>query len=155
MILAGYILICISAIFLILGIIFLLIGKSTWKCTEMVTGEVVGMCMNAYDYNNGGTGNIAAGIKVGASSSPTTQCPIFEYTVNDVKYNRASNVAWNKSHIKKKMNQPQNIYYNPLNPKQASLLKQSALSIIGKVFVPIGIGILILSLIIIGLESSK
>lgn len=52
---------------------------------------------------------------------------------------------------KKKMNQPQNIYYNPLNPKQASLLKQSTLSIIGKVFVPISIGILLLSLIIIGL----
>lgn len=151
MILAGYILICISAIFLILGIIFFIVGKSTWKCTEMATGKIVGMCMNAYDYNHGGTGNTAAGIKAGASSSPTTQCPIFEYTVNGVNYNQASNVAWNKSYIKKKMNKPQNIYYNPLNPKQASLLKQSILSIIGKVFTPIGVGMFILSVVLIKL----
>lgn len=153
MILAGYILICISAIFLILGIIFLIVGKRTWKCTEMVTGEIVSMCINAYDYNNGGTGNLSAGIKIGTSNTPTTRCPIFEYIVNDVKYSRASNVAWNRSYIEKKMNKPQNIYYNPLNPKQASLLRQNTLSIIGKVFVPIGIGILILSLILIGVGS--
>ena len=151
MILAGYILICISAIFLILGVIFFIIGKSTWKCTEMVTGEIVGMCKNAYNYNQGGTGNTNTGIKVGASNSPTTKCPIFEYNINGVKYNRASNIAWNKSYIRKKMNKPQNIYYNPLNPKQASLLKQSMLSIIGKVFIPIGVGMFILSVVMIKL----
>lgn len=42
------------------------------------------MCMNTYDYNHGGTGNIAASIKMGASNRPTTQCPIFEYTINGV-----------------------------------------------------------------------
>ena len=115
----------------------------------MVTGEIVGMCKNTYNYNHGKTGNTAIGIKVGANNSPTTKCPIFEYTVNGVKYNQASNVAWNKSHIRKKMNKPQNIYYNPLNPKQASLLKQSVLSIIGKVFIPIGIGMFILSVVMI------
>ena len=54
----------------------------------MVTGEIVGMCKNAYNYNQDGTDNTNTGIKVGAGNTPATKCPIFEYNVNGVKYNR-------------------------------------------------------------------
>lgn len=148
MFLGGCIVAGIGTIFLFLGIIFWVIGKNTWKCTETVTGKIVDMCYNAYDYNCGGTGRVNIGVKVGGSSAGS-RCPIFSYVVNGIEYKRASNVAWNIGHIKRKMKQPQTIYYNPLNPRQASLIKQSILSIIGKVFIPIGFGMLILVLVLI------
>ncbi len=153
MVMGGYIVVGISTVFLFLGIMFFFVGKSVWKCTEMVTGEIVGMCMNAYDYNHGGKGNISIGIEMGGGNRGTTRCPIFVYRVNGVKYDRASNVAWNRGYIKRKMKKPQTIYYNPQNPKQASLLKQSAWSIVGKVFILVGFAALALGLILIKLGA--
>ena len=49
----------------------------------------------------------------------------------------------------KKMNQKRTIYYNPADPSEATLFKQSVLSIIGKVFLPIGSTMLILGLVLL------
>lgn len=103
MTIAGLIILGIGAIFLVLGIIFVAVGKTTWKCTGTTTGQIVDMCYNAYDYNHGGTGNKAVGISTGGGDA-MSRCPIFEYQVNGVTYRKASNVSYNKGQIAKKMN---------------------------------------------------
>lgn len=125
-------------LFLVLGIIFVMVGKMSFKCTEATEGSIIDMCYNAYDYNIGGSGNGAEGIYVGGSD-PGMYCPVFTYRVNGMKYTRASNVSWNLGQIKRKMNKPRTIYYNPENPEQASLTKQSFLAIIGKIFILAGV----------------
>lgn len=127
----------VGAFFLILGVIFVMIGRMKFKCTAETEGRIIDMCLNAYDYNNGNSGNTAIGIFVG-SSSPGMYCPIFTYRVNGVEYTRASNVSWNQGQIKRKMNKPRTVYYNPENPEQASLTKQSVFAVIGKIFIPLG-----------------
>lgn len=132
-----YIFAGVGMLFLVLGIIFVMVGKVSFKCTAATEGSIIDMCYNAYDYNNGGSGNRAVGIYVG-DSDPGMYCPIFTYRVNGMEYTRASNVSWNRGQIKRKMNKPRTIYYNPENPKQASLTKQSALAIMGKIFILVG-----------------
>lgn len=146
MFIAGCILAGIGAVFLVLGIIFFAVGKSTWHCTEAVTGQIVDMCKNAYEYNYGGTGNIK--IRTG-SGSTNTRCPVFIYIVNGIEYRRASNVAWDIGSIQRKMQQPQTVYYNPANPMEASLVKQSVFTILGKVFIPVGAALILIGVALI------
>jgi len=145
MFIAGCIVGGIGGVFLLLGITFCCVGKKIWKCTEQVNGRIVNMCMNAYDYNHGETGNSNIGIKIGGTS-PGTRCPVFSYMVNGVEYSRASNVAWNIGMIKRKMQQPQTIYYNPDNPQQSSLSRQSVWSTLGKVFILVGLVMIVVGL---------
>lgn len=137
MTIAGLIILGIGAIFLVLGIIFVAVGKTTWKCTGTTTGQIVDMCYNAYDYNHGGTGNKAVGISTGGGDA-MSRCPIFEYQVNGVTYRKASNVSYNKGQIAKKMNRQVSVSYNPENPQEASLSKRSSLSVVGLVFALVG-----------------
>lgn len=147
MIIGAYVFGGVGGFFLILGVIFVMIGKMKFKCTAETEGRIIDMCLNAYDYNNGNSGNVAVGIWVG-SSSPGMYCPIFAYRVNGVEYTRASNVSWNRGQIKRKMNKPRTIYYNPENPEQASLTKQSAFAVIGKIFIPLGVVCVVAGLLI-------
>lgn len=149
MFIAGCIVAGLGGAFFLIGIIFFWVGKKIWKCTEQVTGQIVDMCRNAFSYNNGGTGNSTFGVHVGGTSRGS-RCPIFSYTVNGITYRRASNVAWNIGYIKRKMQQPQTIYYNPQQPEQASLVRQSVFSIIGKVFIPVGIAMIVAGCVFIG-----
>lgn len=137
MIVAGFIILGIGALFLILGIIFMAVGKATWKCTGTTTGQIVDMCYNAYDYNHGGTGNKAVGISTG-DGGVLSRCPIFEYQVKGITYRRANNVSYNKGQIEKKMNRQVSVSYNPENPEEATLGKHSLLSVVGLVFALIG-----------------
>ncbi len=139
MFIAGCIVAGMGSLFLLLGIILFCVGKKTWNRTEQVTGTIVDMCRNAYDYNHGGTGNYDAfsGIRTG-SVHRATWCPIYTYTVNGVSYTRASNVSWDKRTVKRKMEVPQNVYYNPNDPKDSSLVKQSIVCLVGGIFLLVG-----------------
>lgn len=137
MMIVVYIVEGLALFFLILGIIFVIAGKLSFKCTAATEGRIIDMCFNAYDYNNGHSGSTAFGIRVG-SLEPGMYCPVFTYCVNGMEYTRASNVSWNRDQIKRKINKPRTIYYNPENPKQASLTKRSFLDIMGKIFILVG-----------------
>jgi len=145
---AGVIVAGAGILFLFLSIIFLIIGGMCRKCTACTKGRIVDMCYNAYDFNNGGSGRASVGIYSGGSSAGT-RCPIFSYQVNGVRYLRASNVAYKINQIEKNINQAKviDVYYNPSRPQQATLAKQGALSIIGKVFLGVGAGMLVLGII--------
>lgn len=128
----------VGMLFFVLGVIFIMVGKANFKCTATTEGRIIDMCLNAYDYNNGGSGHTAIGILMG-SSSPGMYCPIFTYRVNGIEYTRASNVSWNQGQIRRKMNKPRMVYYNPENPEQASLAKQSVFVIMGRIFSLVGV----------------
>lgn len=66
------------------------------------------MCLNAFSYNHGGTGNANVGISLG-SEGAGNRCPIFVYQVNGVEYRRASNVSWNRWQIEKNESEKDNI----------------------------------------------
>ena len=135
MLIAGIIVLGIGALVCTLGIIFSLIGKSPYSMQTQ--GTVVGMCMNAYSFNNGGFGNISALISSG-SSGTGTRCPVFEYMVNGIVYRRANPFAYNVSYVHKMLGQQRMIYYDPKRPERASLSKNSVFHILGIVFISIG-----------------
>ncbi len=132
-----YVLEGVGMLFFVLGVIFIMVGKAKFKCTAETEGRIIDMCINAYDYNNGGSGHTAIGIYMG-SFEPGMYCPIFTYRVNGMEYTRASNISWNQGQIKRKMNKPRTIYYNPEKPEQASLTKQSSFAIMGSIFILTG-----------------
>lgn len=144
MLIAGIIVLGAGGVLCLLGLIFKLSGKN--HCTKETQGIVVGMCMNAYSFNNGGSGNIGMLVSSG-SASTGTRCPVFEYHVNGITYRRASSVAYNCSLVSKMLNQSRTVYYNPKQPEQASLSKHSVLGILGNVFLPIGIALVLLGII--------
>lgn len=111
-IIAGCIVIGVSIIFLLIGAVLFAVGKITWKCTGETTGKIIGMCLNAFSFNQGGTGDAEIGISLGAGGAGN-RCPVFTYQVNGMEYRRASNVSWNRQQIKRKMNQQRAVYYDP------------------------------------------
>jgi len=135
MFIAGMIVLGIGALVCVLGIVFKLIGKSPYS--GQTQGTVVGMCMNAYDFQHGGSGNVSAFISSG-SSGTGTRCPVFEYTVNGIVYRRANPIAYNCSLVHKMLGQPRMVYYDPKQPEKASLSKNSVFCILGIVFISIG-----------------
>ncbi|MDE6760871.1 MAG: DUF3592 domain-containing protein [Lachnospiraceae bacterium] len=148
MLIAGYIVLGIGVLFILLGIIFFFVGKAVWKRCGRTEGKIIDMCYNAYSYNHGGNGKQAIGISTG-NRSIKTQCPIFLYYVDGVEYKRADNVARNRGQIKRSMNQTHTVYYNLDNPEDASLIGKSIFSVIGIVFVPIGVVMLVISLVLL------
>lgn len=138
MLIGVYIFCGIGLLFFTLGIIFAIIGKKIFKCTAETEGRIIDMCHNAYNYNYGGSGRVAIGVHLGGAADPGMSCPIFTYRVNGMEYTRASNISWNRGQIRRKMNKTRTIYYNPENPEQASLTKQSSLALIGKIFILVG-----------------
>ena len=59
MMIAGWILFGMGVWFLLLAIIFVLVSKKLngKKGTSCTKGRFIGMCCNAYDFNNGGSGD--------------------------------------------------------------------------------------------------
>ena len=88
----------VGMLFFVLGVIFVMVGKAKFKCTAETEGRIIDMCINAYDYNNSGSGHTAIGIYMG-SSEPGMYCPIFTYRVNGMEYRRASNISWNQGQV--------------------------------------------------------
>lgn len=129
---AGLILMGIGVVLLLIGIICILGGKFTWKYDGKTTGRITDMCFNAYDYNRGKSGKVAAGIVVGGGS-PGTRCPVYEYCVNGITYRRASSIGWNIGRIMKKIENesPINVYYKSEDPFKSTITKSNALKIVG------------------------
>lgn len=148
MLIAGGILLMMGLFFLLAGIILFLIRKFTWIYTAQTTGQVIDMCMNAFDYNMGNSGNVSLGIRTG-SSSPGVRCPIYSYYVNGQEYRKASRVGHNRSYIRKMMEKPITVYYNPENPEQSCLGKIGALGFTGIVLSSFGAVMLIVGIVLI------
>ena len=155
MMIAGRILFGMGVWFLLLAIIFVLVSKKLngKKGTSCTKGRFIGMCCNAYDFNNGGSGDTSPT----GRNNTNTYYPIFAYWVNGMEYHRASNVSYNMDYIQNGINQGQtvDVYYNTQRPQEASLTKNNALSsfvgkllsIVGYVFLFVGIVLLILGII--------
>jgi len=138
----------IGLVFLVAGAILLIIGKLTWKCTAKTTGMIVDMCYNAFDYNRGGSGKKAVLVSTG-NSGPNTRCPVFEYSVGGITYRHASNVSWNIGHIKRNMNKPREVFYNPENPNIATLSGLNVLKLLGTILCGVAALTLIVGLILL------
>lgn len=150
MFIAGIILTGIGGLFLLLGIIFIPVGKSIYKCTARTQGKIIGMCRNAYSFNHGGTGGYDMYINTGGNDIASgTSCPIFTYWVNGAEYRRASNTSYSIGHIKNLITSGKilDVYYNPQNPTEASLQSRSPLLVIGTVFFFAGAGLFALGII--------
>ena len=145
MIIAGTILIIAGIILAILGLIFKLISRKPYS--QSVLGIITDSCINAYDFNNGGTGKKYVGI--GNSSGGSARYPIFEYKIGGVVYKRAHNVAYNAASVYRMINHSKTVYYNSENPQYASLSKYDTKHILGFVFTIIGIVCIILGVVFI------
>lgn len=144
MFIAGIAVLITGTVMAILGLIFRLVGKSPY--TGQTQGKVIDMCMNAYAYNNGGSGNVSFLVSTG-SGSAGTRCPVLEYMVDGIVYRRASQTAYNCSYLYKMIGQPRTIYYDPLRPERASISSKSVLAIVGVVFLIVGAVLAVLGLI--------
>lgn len=134
--LAMILMLSIGLVFFLVGIGFLAAHKKTWNCSEQTTGQIVDMCMNGYDYNNGkGEQSDTAGE---TSYSMDSCYPVYSYCVNGQEYLRAHSVAYSKNYVYKLMKKPVTIYYNPENPKEANLGKMSSLVFMGIIFSGLG-----------------
>ncbi len=141
-------------IFLIVAIIVLVKGSGK-KYSAQTTGMVIDMCQSAKSYNSGGDGSgLHAGVYVTTGSSQRmhiNRCPIFTYNVNGFQYNRADQVSINESTIRRMLQQPITVYYDPYNPADARLSKKNGMGLIGGIFiivglVMIGMGVMFVSL---------
>lgn len=92
------------------------------KYTETTQGTVIGMCLNAHNYNAGREAELDDGVKVslsiGISSAGggSTRFPVVEYTVNGQTYRRAGRVGHNYYSVKKKIGTAVEVRYNPQDP---------------------------------------
>lgn len=145
---AGTIVMICGAPLLLIGVIFLVIRKLTWKCTAQTKGQVIDMCMNAFDYNMGNRGDVAFVIRTG-SSSPGSRCPVYSYYVNGQEYRRAGSVAYNMGYIHKMMEKPVVVYYNPQKPEQSSLGKLNVFALMGIIFSAFGVVTIIVGIILL------
>lgn len=146
---AGLILIGIGIIFWFLAFLFRIIGKRSGK-KSAVEGCIIDMCFDNVNFNMGGSGNIRAGIM--GTGDVTNYYPVFSYTINGVEYKRAGNISYNRGRLKKKIGQTCMVYYDPKNPQKASLSKNSAFTIISRVFMPVGFGLFILGMIFLSIR---
>ncbi len=142
---AGWILVGIGCICGILGGLFWGIGKGSGKKKAVTDGRIVDLCFDHVNYNMGGSGRVKAGIK--GAGTMRTAYPVFSYTVNGVEYRKAGTVAYNRGTVKKKIGKDCKVYYDPQNPNKASLGKNSVWAVLGKVFLPVGLGLLLLGLL--------
>lgn len=140
MLIAGSILTGIGTLFCFLGLIFKLVGKSPY--TAQTKGKVIGVCINAFGYNHGGSGNVSMFISSGGGTG--YKCPIFEYVAGGVTYRRADPIAYSDQMAYKMIGQYRDVYYDPERPERASLSEHSVFGILGNVFLPVGAGLIIL-----------
>lgn len=96
---------------------------------NMVTTEgiIVGMCLNAYNYNHGmekeldNGANVSFSIGISSSGGGSSRYPVFEYTVDGTTYRRASGVAHNYGSVKKKIGKTVEVRYNSEDPTDAKM----------------------------------
>lgn len=100
-------------------------GKS--KYAAVTQGTIVGMCLNAINFNSGRETELDDGVKVSVSigvssaSGGSSRYPVFEYTVNGQTYRRASGVAHHYYSVKKRIGTAVEVRYNPDDPTQAKM----------------------------------
>lgn len=100
-------------------------GKKMY--TAITQGTIVGMCLNARNYNNGlekeldnGT-SVSVSIGISYVSGGSSRYPVFEYIVEGQTYRRASNVAHNYGSVKRKIGNTVEVRYNPDDPADAKM----------------------------------
>ena len=102
-------------------------GFGSKKYTATTQGTIVGMCLNAHNFNNGLETELDDGVKVSVSigissaSGGSSRYPVFEYTVNGQTYRKASGVAHNYGSVKKKIGSTVEVRYNPNDPADAKM----------------------------------
>lgn len=143
MLIAGLIVDAVGCVFLFLGIFFWVTGKKNWKDPAVTNGRIVDMCLDNISYKKAFLANTgdSDGFKTGISGvgEEGTAFPVFSYTVNGVEYRTTGNVAYERRLVRKRIGQDCMVYYDPQDPRRASLSKTSALAVLGKIFVIVGL----------------
>lgn len=145
MLLAGNILIGVGAIFCFLGVLFLILRKKTWRCTEKTEGKIVDMCVNAYRYNNG-VSELGIHVKIGGSQIGN-RYPVYSYYVNGREYRRANSVSFDMGSVRRMINKTVDVYYNPEKPEQSNMGTVNAFLLIGTIFTCLGIFLSLLGIV--------
>lgn len=97
------------------------------KNTATTEGIIVGMCLNAYNYNHGmekeldNGASVSFSIGISSSGRGSSRYPVFEYTVDGVTYIRASGVAHNYGSVKNRIGKTVEVRYNPEDPTDAKM----------------------------------
>lgn len=97
------------------------------KYTAVTQGTIVGMAMDAHNFNNGLEKELDNGVKVSVSigfssaGGGSSRYPVFEYTVDGQTYRRASGVAHNYGSVKKRIGSTVEVRYNPDDPTDAKM----------------------------------
>lgn len=97
------------------------------KYTATTQGTIVGMCLNAHNYNSGRETELDNGVKVSVSigissaGGGSSRYPVFEYTVDGQTNRKASGMAHNYGSVKKKIGSTVEVRYNPADPADAKM----------------------------------
>ena len=129
------VLICLSGVFLIVGIGFLFPAIIVGKLSATTKGIIKDMTHDAMKYNaqvttpaeneqSGIRFIVRAGVGDGNQIGRYTKRvyhAIYFYRVNGIEYSRADGVSYNKGLLEKKLGEVVTVYYDPSNPLKASL----------------------------------
>ena len=99
-----------------LGIIGFAISWKDWKCNSVTQGTVIGLCRNPREYNTG-----TASLLDVLYHEPWKYHIIYTYEADGKCYKRASETAYTKRYIQKKMNKAVAVYFNPHHPEESSI----------------------------------
>lgn len=105
------------------GVLIILLGMISFglswkerKCTSVTQGTVVGLCKNPRAYNTGTSSILDA-----LYHEPWKYHIVYTYEADGKCYNRASETAYTKAYIQKRMNTTVVVYFNPAHPEESSL----------------------------------
>lgn len=129
-----------------LGIGFLFLEATEKPGRARTKGHVVDVCLDAVAYNSGLSGADTVGL-MSVLKHSETRYPIFEYAVDGVIFRRAHPVSFKRAALKRMMEKPLIVYYDPLYPEKGSLTKHTFLGILGKCFIPAGISFLFIGIV--------
>lgn len=144
------IIIIIGIMFTIIGLIMLIAAKSQDIHRVKTDGQIIGMCKDPFDFNKGGTGDDPNDNYWRRWDDPDMRSPIFNYWVEGILYQRAdTQVGYTLDLFPKKMNKERPVYYDPEHPEDATLFGHNIIRLLGVIFFPIGLVLLLVGLLIL------
>lgn len=105
---------------ILLGVIQCVVSWTGWKCTSTTTGTVLELCRNPREYNTG-----TATFMDVLYREPGKYHMIYTYEVDGKTYNRASETAYTKGYISRRIGTPVTVYFNPKQPEESALSELS------------------------------
>lgn len=150
---------------LVVGIVFFFIYRNV-KChsDHVVKGRIIDLTWNAAEFNRIHTdeeysldiGGLTFRGEVGGRSYSSTDYrtsntfhKVFSYTVDGKEYVRAEGIRYSKGLIEKTVGTEVNVYYDPHNPRSATLSSGKGYKIVWAILIPVGIALLITSAVIL------